>query len=100
MAPTRRSREPLNSRFPVIRKLLPAADVGDAAALGFLGNGTMTTADGRMVLSHNPDLLQRISADTGWRPRAPLRDGLARTVRWWRERLATGKVRRDGAFMT
>lgn len=42
----------------------------------------------------------RFFADAGWRPRVPLRDGLAHTVSWWRERLATGKVRQDGAFMT
>ncbi len=42
----------------------------------------------------------RISADTGWRPSVSFREGLVRTVEWWRRRLAAGKVRADTAFMT
>ena len=42
----------------------------------------------------------RFRRDAGWRPCVPLREGLARTVAWWRDRLAAGQVRRDGGFMT
>jgi UDP-glucose 4-epimerase len=42
----------------------------------------------------------RFSADSGWRPRTELREGLARTVEWWRERLAKGAVRRSYNYMT
>ncbi len=43
---------------------------------------------------------RRLSEDTGWRPRIDLREGLERTVAWWRERLAMGLVRRETGFMT
>ena len=42
----------------------------------------------------------RLTADTGWRPRVTLRDGLERTVTWWRDRLDTGRVRATREFMT
>jgi NAD dependent epimerase/dehydratase len=42
----------------------------------------------------------RMFAATGWQPRIDLRDGLERTVTWWRERLASGNVRRDATYMT
>lgn len=42
----------------------------------------------------------RLTADTGWRPRIDLREGLARTVTWWRERLQARRVRDSSAFMT
>ncbi len=42
----------------------------------------------------------RISADAGWRPNISFRDGLVRTVEWWRQRVAAGKVRASAAFMT
>ncbi|MDE2582370.1 MAG: SDR family NAD(P)-dependent oxidoreductase [Rhodospirillales bacterium] len=41
----------------------------------------------------------RLAADTGWRPRVTLREGLERTVAWWRERFAEGRVRRASTFM-
>jgi NAD dependent epimerase/dehydratase len=43
---------------------------------------------------------RRLNEDTGWRPRTELREGLERTIAWWRERLATGLVRRETGFMT
>jgi UDP-glucose 4-epimerase len=43
---------------------------------------------------------RRLNEDTGWRPRIDLREGLERTVAWWRERLAMGLVRRETGFMT
>jgi NAD dependent epimerase/dehydratase len=41
----------------------------------------------------------RLSADAGWRPSISFKEGLVRTVGWWRQRLAAGKVRADTAFM-
>lgn len=42
----------------------------------------------------------RLEADAGWRPRTDLQAGLTRTVAWWRQRLASGRVRREARFMT
>ena len=41
----------------------------------------------------------RLTAATGWRPGTSLRDGLARTAAWWRDRLARGQVRGASSFM-
>lgn len=41
-----------------------------------------------------------LEAATGWQPRTSLRDGLERTVDWWRGRLAAGLVRRQKDYMT
>lgn len=35
----------------------------------------------------------RLTAATGWRAEISLSDGLERTITWWRERLASGRVR-------
>lgn len=43
---------------------------------------------------------QRIQDATGWRPHASLRDGLHRTIAWWRKRLQSGRVRSATAFMS
>jgi NAD dependent epimerase/dehydratase len=43
---------------------------------------------------------RRLFGDTGWRPRSTLQQGLARTVDWWRDRLAHGRVRRESTFMS
>ncbi len=42
----------------------------------------------------------RFFADTGWLPRSTLKEGLTRTVDWWRRRVAGGRVRRESAFMS
>jgi NAD dependent epimerase/dehydratase len=42
----------------------------------------------------------RLNADTGWRTTIDLREGVKRTVAWWRTRLADGFVRRERAFIT
>lgn len=42
----------------------------------------------------------RLAADAQWKPRIDLREGLARTVGWWKDRLARGKVRREASVMT
>jgi UDP-glucose 4-epimerase len=41
----------------------------------------------------------RMKADTGWEPVVDLREGLRRTIAWWRDRLAGGKVRRERTFV-
>ena len=41
----------------------------------------------------------KLAAATGWRPGTSLRDGLARTAAWWRDRLARGQVRGAAGFM-
>jgi UDP-glucose 4-epimerase len=43
---------------------------------------------------------RRLFGDTGWRPRSTLKQGLTRTVEWWRDRLARGRVRRESTFMS
>lgn len=42
----------------------------------------------------------RFTAATGWRPRIGLREGLHRTVQWWRRRLEDGRVRRERDYVT
>ncbi len=42
----------------------------------------------------------RFAAATGWDARISLREGLDRTIEWWRGRLAAGRVRRHSHFMT
>jgi NAD dependent epimerase/dehydratase len=42
----------------------------------------------------------RLSAETGWHPTVELRQGLQRTIAWWRNRLADGQVRAGGSYMT
>jgi UDP-glucose 4-epimerase len=42
----------------------------------------------------------RLRADTGWKATVDLREGLKRTIAWWRARLADGLMRRESAFIT
>jgi NAD dependent epimerase/dehydratase len=42
----------------------------------------------------------RLQAATGWQARYDLDDGLERTIAWWRERLDSGLVRPDAAYVT
>jgi NAD dependent epimerase/dehydratase len=42
----------------------------------------------------------RLLAQTGWRPTTELREGLKKTITWWRARLAGGLVRRQKDFVT
>jgi UDP-glucose 4-epimerase len=37
---------------------------------------------------------------TGWSPRVELREGLEKTVEWWRRRLSDKQVRRQKDFIT
>lgn len=41
-----------------------------------------------------------LRAETGWHPRVELRQGLRRTIAWWRSRLAEGQVRADAGYVT
>ena len=43
---------------------------------------------------------RRLATDANWHPEVPLREGLLRTVEWWRDRLTRGSVRRSRAYMT
>jgi UDP-glucose 4-epimerase len=42
----------------------------------------------------------RLRSEVGWQPRIELSEGLARTVAWWRERLAQGRVRSGAGFLS
>ena len=42
----------------------------------------------------------RFAEATGWKPRIGLREGIGRTIEWWRARLAMGRVRSQSNFMT
>ncbi len=42
----------------------------------------------------------RLTEEAGWRPTVDLREGLTRTVAWWRGRLDSGRVRRESGFMS
>lgn len=42
----------------------------------------------------------RLRAATGWQAQVRLRDGLVRTVEWWRRRFAAGLVRRETGYAT
>ncbi len=41
----------------------------------------------------------RLTAAAGWQPGTSLRDGLAQTIAWWRDRLDRGRVRRASSFV-
>ncbi len=41
----------------------------------------------------------RLAADAGWRPSIDLCVGLTRTIAWWRDRLANGRVRQTSEFI-
>jgi len=43
---------------------------------------------------------RRLFGDTGWQPHSTLKQGLARTVDWWRSQLAHGRVRRESTYMS
>lgn len=42
----------------------------------------------------------RFEGETGWRAETSLREGLERTIAWWRSRLSEGRVRREKGYMT
>lgn len=41
----------------------------------------------------------KLTAATGWRPEVSLEEGIARTIGWWRERLASGRTRAGIGYM-
>lgn len=42
----------------------------------------------------------RFESETGWRARTTLRDGVGKTINWWRDRLDQGRVRREKGYIT
>jgi NAD dependent epimerase/dehydratase len=42
----------------------------------------------------------RLTATAGWQPGVDLREGLRRTIAWWRDRLASSGARRERGFIT
>jgi UDP-glucose 4-epimerase len=40
-----------------------------------------------------------LHAATGWTPEIALKDGLAMTIDWWRDRLARGVARQDANYI-
>ncbi len=42
---------------------------------------------------------RRLIAATGWQPTITLREGLERTIAWWRDRLAAGQIRTATGFI-
>lgn len=42
----------------------------------------------------------RLEKATGWKAQTSLRDGLGRTISWWRSRLNEGRVRHEMGYMT
>jgi NAD dependent epimerase/dehydratase len=72
------------------------------------------TGCNKTLLEHDPERMRpagsevralladssRLTSDTGWRTTIDLREGLKRTIAWWRGRLAGGLVRRESAFIT
>ncbi|MCV3208328.1 SDR family NAD(P)-dependent oxidoreductase [Mesorhizobium sp. YC-39] len=42
----------------------------------------------------------RLESKTGWQAQTSLRDGLERTIGWWKGRLSEGRVRREMGYMT
>jgi UDP-glucose 4-epimerase len=55
-----------------------------------------TNSEVRALLSDSTRFMQA----SGWTPKVTLRDGLERTVNWWRGRLSTKQVRRQADFIT
>jgi UDP-glucose 4-epimerase len=43
---------------------------------------------------------RRLTTDTGWRAETDLREGLVRTIAWWRDRFESRRVRESHAYMT
>ena len=50
----------------------------------------------RALLADSSNLESKV----GWRAHTSLRDGLERTIEWWRSRLSEGRVRREMSYMT
>lgn len=41
----------------------------------------------------------RLAGVSGWRAAVKLSEGLERTIGWWRDRLSSGRVRRQMEYM-
>ena len=55
-----------------------------------------TNSEVRALLANST----RFVRATGWTPKVTLREGLERTVNWWRTRLSAKQVRRQADFIT
>jgi nucleoside-diphosphate-sugar epimerase len=73
---------------------------------GIIGCEKSVEEDAERLRPHDSEVLAlladstRLTAETGWRPGVDLREGLARTIAWWRMRLLSGRVRPTAEFMT
>ncbi|HET7802805.1 MAG TPA: SDR family NAD(P)-dependent oxidoreductase [Pseudolabrys sp.] len=90
------------------------AGSGTAATIAQLIGTTLELLDCQKPVEHDPARKRpaqsevralladstRFASATGWRPRVALRDGLLRTINWWRDRLGRGQVRQDATYAT
>ena len=90
------------------------AGTGESVSIGDLVDGIRHAAGTNKPVREDPDRFRppesevralcadatRLMQATGWRPRTDLEDGLARTVAWWRGRLATGASRPTAGYVT
>lgn len=91
------------------------AGSGAAISIMDLTNQVLSLTNcGKPVAEHRPDRMRpagsevralladssRLKTDTGWEPKVELRDGLKKTIAWWRNRLGDGLVRRETEFIT
>lgn len=89
------------------------AGTGKAVSVGEMIELVFAVTDCRKPLEQDPDRARpaksevralladsgHLSSTTGWYPTVDLRDGIARTVAWWRDRLDIGHVRRSRSFV-
>ena len=85
-----------------------AVTIGELAALALELTGCtkpLQRDPGRVRPAHSE--VRALLADsasftdlTGWRPKIELREGLQRTIEWWRARLVGGRVRRETTYVT
>jgi len=87
---------------------------GKGITIGELVDLLMTLTDRRKPVEQDTERLRpansevrvlladstRFTEATGWRPQVELREGLARTIAFWRERFARNAVRRDRSHVT
>jgi NAD dependent epimerase/dehydratase len=84
---------------------VPIADMIEMV-FGIIGCEKSVEEDAERLRPHDSEVLAlladstRLTAETGWRPGVDLREGLARTIAWWRMRLLSGRVRPTAEFMT
>lgn len=85
-----------------------AVTIGEITGLilDLTGGGKTVESDPLRVRPANSEVRALLAdsalfrSHTGWTPGIALRDGIARTIEWWRERLARGRVRSDTTYVT